>query len=282
MRSPLKVPLALAEAAALASSGSFACPNGGPPSAGLPVADTDLVFKMQDFNGYAPLGAPQPFPLALYGDGTLIYVQTNPYIQSRETQLPRLQVRKLTPAGVQLVLQGAIDAGLTTTTDYGDAGMDAGATRFTVVNKGKMHSVRVEGADFPLEVRGNPITVLRDELVRFRKHLKDLDFWLGAEVSPPAPHTYRAMAVISQPTGDIEFPERFPAPMDWPFEDLAAGPRCQVMTGDRLGQAAQLAAEAHAYDFNAYGAWRSNTKLYFLQFRPLLPDEKDCQSISLQ
>ena len=84
------------------------------------------------------------------------------------------------------------------------------------------------------------------------------------------------MAVIVQPMGAVEFPENFPAPKDWPFEDLT-GTRCVVFTGDKLTQVAKLASET-----NAYAAWKSNYEFYFVQFRPLLPDENSCQSLPSQ
>jgi hypothetical protein len=84
------------------------------------------------------------------------------------------------------------------------------------------------------------------------------------------------MAVTNRPLGDVEFPEGYPPPRDWPFDDLAAA-RCVVFTGDRLTLAAALASAAPTHV-----AWKSNDKLYFVQFRPLLPDEKDCQSLPTQ
>jgi hypothetical protein len=106
--------------------------------------------------------------------------------------------------------------------------------------------------------------------------LKDLDSWLGSDLSAAQPYGYTAMAVTRHPLGDVELPEGFPAPKDWPLDDLAAA-ECVVLTGDKLTQAAAPATQT-----NAYGVWKSNNALYFVEFRPLLPDEKDCQSLPSQ
>ncbi|GIH10460.1 hypothetical protein Rhe02_85270 [Rhizocola hellebori] len=269
MHTSLRVLLALMVSVGLAGCGSVKEPVAGPPAASAVPGGPELVFKMQDLLGFSGPGEPVPVPLVVYADGRVIVTA-----RGSEKALPNPELRRLTPAGLERFLQGAIAAGLTTTTDYGEPGvMDVGPTRFTVVHKGRVHSVMVEGADWPPAMQGDPLTPVRERLMAFRKQLQDLASWLGSELSAPVPYDYPAMAVSNLPLGDIELPEGFPAPKDWPFEDLAAA-RCVVFAGDKLAQVAKLAAAAPTH-----GAWKSNNKLYFVQFRPLLPDEQDCQSL---
>jgi hypothetical protein len=131
----------------------------------------------------------------------------------------------------------------------------------------------VEAADYPSAVQGDPITPVRERLMAFRKQLQDLDSWLGSDLSAPQPYGYDAMAVTNRPLGGMELPEGYPAPKDWPFEDLAAA-SCTMFTGDKLTEATKLAS-----DIDSHVPWKSNHALYFVQFRPLLPDEKDCQAL---
>jgi hypothetical protein len=272
MRTPLRVLLAVIVSIGLAACdfGSVKEPAASPASVGSPSPQgPELVFRMQDHLGFSLPSEPVPVPLVVYADGRVIATR-----RGGEKSLPNPQLYQLTPAGMQRFLRGAIDAGLTTVTDYSEPGMfDVGPTRFTVVIGGRVHSVLVEAADYRPAIEGDPITPVRERLMAFRKQLEDLSSWLGSDVSAPQPYTYTSMAVTNRPTGGFEFVEGYPAPKDWPFEDLAAD-RCTVFTGDKLTQAAKLAAET-----DTIVAWKSSDKLYFVQFRPLLPDEKDCQAL---
>ncbi len=271
--------LGLAVVAALAACTPVQTPVVGPPEkppAGSPApAGTELVFKMQDHLGFSHPGTPVRIPLTVYRDGSVVQGVYDAASAAEEMALPKMVARKLTPAGLEKLLKAAEEAGLTTISDFGDAGvMDVGPTRFTVVDKGRVHSIMVEGADFgPLMVE-DPLKPARERLIAFRKNLRDLDSWLGNDISPAQPFTYDRMAVLNRPLGSAEEP--FEAPKDWPLDDPGQA-RCLVVTGDKLTQAAQLAAAT-----NAYAAWKSNSKLYYLQFRPMMPDEKDCQSLPNQ
>lgn len=276
MRSPLTCVLGVA-LMAFAACAPVQTPTVSPPKpAGSPApADTDLVFKMQDHLGFSHPGTPLRIPLTVYRDGTVIHGVHDAASAAEEVALPKMAQRKLTAAGLAKFRQGAEAAGLTTITDFGDAGvMDVGPTRFTVVVDGRVHTVLVEGADFGPLMLEDPLKPVREKLIAFRKNLKDLDAWLGAEVSPAQPFSYHRLAVLNRPLGAGEEP--FEAPLQWPLADPAQA-RCVVFTGDMLTQAAQLAATA-----NAYAAWKSNSKLYYLQFRPMMPDENDCHSLPNQ
>lgn len=270
MRSPLLAVLALTVSVGLAACDSVKEPAASPPSGGSPSpAGPELVFKMQDHLGFSPYSEPVPMPLVVYADGRVIVTR-----RGHEKALPSPELRRLTPAGLQRLLQGAVDAGLTTITDYSEPGMfDVGPTRFTVVYQGRVHSVLVEAADYRPAIQGDPITPVRERLMAFRKQLEDLASWLGSDVSAAEPYSYGRMAVTNRPLDGTELPPDSPAPKDWPFDDLAAA-RCAVFTGDKLTQTATLASQT-----DTHIAWKSGDKLYYVQFRPLLPDEKDCQSL---
>jgi hypothetical protein len=133
----------------------------------------------------------------------------------------------------------------------------------------------VDGADFPPVLLGDPITPTREKLIAFRKQLADLDSWLGAEISAPQPYSHSAMALISRPLGEGNAPSEFHPVKPWPLSDPAAA-RCSVLTGEVMAQAAKLASQT-----SAFATWVHDSQHYFLEFRPLLPDEKDCQNLTI-
>ena len=274
MRAPLIAVLGVAMAA-LTACAPVQNPAVSPPSgvAGSPAAaGTELVLKMQDHLGFSHPGAPLPIPLTVLRDGTLIHGFYDTTSAGEQPAVPTMVRRELTPAGLRTLLDATREAGLTTIADFGDAGvMDAGPTRFTVVIDGRVHSILVEGADFgPLMIE-DPLKPVRERLMALRKNLKNLDSWLGGDISAAQPYGYDRMALLNRPLGSAEQP--FETPREWPLAGLADA-RCVVVTGDELAQAARLAETA-----GAYAAWKSDSKLYYLQFRPMTPDEKDCRSL---
>lgn len=281
--------------AALAiASLAVGCANAASPGAGgssgviaYPTQPDALVLRIDTSGGFvAPSATQGQIPvLSLFGDGRVITMgaQTEIYPQPA---LPPVLVQTVDPAGIQMLLRAALDAGLDRTASYTDLGSvgiaDAPTTTFTLAADGAVHTVVVyalgmtghgPGSMPPSEARA------RAALQAFAGEVGNLQGFLpSGSLSPSRPFRPAAMRVfVTHYHADEGLKE---PSLAWPgtaglatFGDRGqlAGERCGVVAGNDLALLMPLAMRA-----NQLTPWTSEDARWALVLRPLLPDESGC------
>jgi hypothetical protein len=272
-------------------SAACARADGAPGTADTPYQyDADaLVLRVQWVGGFvAPSALLTRLPLvSIYGDGRLI--TQGPQIEIYPAPaLPNVQVQHIDPAHLDKLVQLALDAGVGGKPDFGDPPIaDAPSTRFTVLTSKGPQTTDVYAlgeADMPGFTPAQ--RTARKKLIDLQNALTDPSGVLGkGSVSESVEFQPAAVAGIVTPwtkPGD-DLPAQ--QPKAWPGPALpgpAIGPggleqHCLTVSGSSLG--AVLAAARQA---NMLTPWRSGGKQWSVALRPLLPDERDCSSLSLQ
>lgn len=224
--------------------------------------------------------------VSLYGDGTLITPGAQIAIYPSPA-LPAIQQQHLTEAGVQAILQAALDAGLgedRDLTDFGSVGIaDASTTVFTVAVNGEQHTVRVYALG-ELDERPSGMSPAefqaRTQLQAFEAKLGRLDSWLpeGAIDDATLYQPDAARLFLSDYQGD---PELHQQPVSWPLSEPLPGSsvgtepggyRCLAVSGADWTDSLLPAAESA----NQLTPWVSDGERWAIVFRPLLPDEHGC------
>ena len=268
-----------------------------------PTAASELVLRVEIRGGFVlPRDLLTAVPLfSLYGDGRLI--SKAPEVASYPgPALPKLQVTRLSEAGIQAVLHEASRAGLLDgDRELLEAGVpDAGTTVFTVVAQGQVSRVSA----YALGLDPDPAALdadgaARAKLVRFLELLSDRS-WLPstAIIEPDAGLPPERLQIVAQPVdadgATAPVSDAAAPPMSWPLvtplarfgapfdpRSLAAswvlpGLQCGVVEGadaERLAAALRRASELTP--------WQSDGMVFLLYPRPLLPDEVGCPPRSL-
>jgi hypothetical protein len=230
-------------------------PSSGDP--GAPAADA-LVLRWTRTGGFAGTGGPGTVPeFSLYGDGRFVVPGQT------EGAWPRLREYRLTPAGLDRVVAAARAAGLdrSRTLDRPDIA-DAFTLNITFVSGGRANRTTIvhpEGSD--------------DPAVRFWRSLDPRSWPKGEFAGEPRDYEPARFAALARPdsTGGQA--------ADWPLGRLSGdtdvgGRRCTVYSGDDVGTAREKAEDARP------GAlWRAGGATYRIDFRPMLPDERDCAAL---
>jgi hypothetical protein len=254
-----------------------------------PIGSDQLVLRIEQVGGFVTVQynlMRMPI-LSLYGDG--LYITPGAQIEIYPgPALPALSRLRLSPDGIQLLIQAAIDAGLDKDRDYTDLGSmmisDAPTTTFTLTIDGQTHTTQVYALDFDLGQKpdGMPEQEFqaRKDLLAFQSKASDLS-WLPAGSSTDQgmyePSALRIFTGPYQPD-----PELTQTPIAWPLspgldlfgESMASTPggmRCGTVTDDAAASLLPLAEQA-----NQLTPWTSDGTRYGLLFRPLLPDESGC------
>jgi hypothetical protein len=258
---------------------------GAAPPIAHPRAARAVVLRVATGGGFVPvqvnLGALPEF--SLYGDGSAI-VPTTERAPYPGPALPRLRTIMLREAGVQALLRKARSAGLLArgAIDYGDMGTigvsDAPTTTVTL-NANGIHVSR-EAYALSIGSAGSRLTPAQQ---RARRALARYVSSLPGSARSTA-YVPRALAVYAMPaTGAAPAGSRT---VRWPLaRDLAragstatgAGFRCMLVRG---ADARTLrAALRHA---NVASRWKATgtSGTFSLVVRPLLPDERSCDTIS--
>lgn len=282
-----------AAAVAVLTLAGAACANepNGPGAGGIDhsTGSDQVVLRVSDEGGFVPIeyNLTRFASFTLYGDGRIVVPGAQIELYPGPA-LPAVSQRVISEAGVQAILQAALDAGLgqgdRDLTDLGSVGIaDATTTVFTLTADGRTSTVKVY-ALFDLQEKPSLMSdedfQLRRELVGFVQRLTALEQWLpqgslGAE-EPFAAGAYRLFVGPYRSGGDI--PQE---PADWPLSTPLASfgrpdpnldtLRCGTVVGDEwaaLASSAQLA--------NELTPWRESGERYSILFRPLLPDESGC------
>jgi hypothetical protein len=201
--------------------------------------------------------------------------------------LPNLLVRRISPDAVKTLVDKAAATGVPSGTDLGRPGVtDAPTTRFTFVTGGKPQTVDVYAlAEAPADSSGISAEqkAARQKMTDLMLQLTDLNATLGADkVGPEAPYVPHALAAVAGPWQAPQEPGITPPPAKaWPGPALPGTPMaggaqlgCTTVTGDAVPKVLAAAADAKQTT-----PWTVGDQQYSVTFRPLLPDEIDCDTL---
>jgi hypothetical protein len=279
-RGPLTAVLAsLVLVAGCAGSGGDAATRPTPASEG----PGRLVLEVEHVGGFTtPEALAARLPLvAVYGDGRVVargaQIEVYP-----PPALPSLQVWRLDAEGVQTVVDRAVIAGVTGTTDLGSPPVaDAPATRFTLVTD---EGTSVREVQALLELPDDSGLTLeqraaRDELRGLLEVLTSPEP-LGA--TGPEPYEATAVAAVVAPSMPPPDPALVQPEVAWPGPALPGEPlpgglglSCVVARGAEAE--AVLAAAASATTLTPWVA--GDGSRWTLTLRPLLPHETGCADL---
>lgn len=193
-------------ACSVAGGASDAAPTGSATSGiTYPNGPNDLVIRLRYVGGFAPPSAHVlDIPvISIYGDGTVIVPGPVPAIYPGPA-LPNLQRATITPAGMQILLAAAREAGLFGPDAHYDMGgiMDATSSEFTVNADGKVHTISAyalfeSGGRKPQNPGADPaVTEARAKLLVFQNQLGSLEALLGPEVGDSTPYIADALQLL--------------------------------------------------------------------------------------
>jgi hypothetical protein len=267
---------ALAGAIVLASCGSdtgtTADAPSSPPSAPSPngtattgpSSGAQPVLRWRRTGGIAGRGGPGDLPeFSLYGDGRAIFIPDGGGRVATEY--------RLRPDALRRLLDGARAAGLdrSRTIAPGRLVMDAMNLEITM-GAARTRVVMPEEHDGPV--------------TRFHRRLDPTGWAAGDLAGPVRPYRAARVAVLAGRVGADAGSGDGPAVKAWPLAPLDRGERvagrllCTVLSGRDAATAERLAASESSGSSGT--AWRSGAHLYFVRFRPLLPDETTCADIA--
>jgi hypothetical protein len=276
--------------AACSVAGSSPSDSSGPPGIAYPTGASDLVLRLRYVGGFvAPAAHLVDLPvISVYGDGTVIVPGPQVAIFPGPA-LPNLQRATISPAGMQILLEAARDAGLLGPDAHYDLGgiMDASSAEFTVNADGRLHTVSAYAL---MESGGSPqgpdasVAEARTKLARFQAQLASLEGSLGSELGGWSPYrAERFQLLVSAGAPDNQ--GLVQQPIAWPLStplatfgealpDLFQGQRCGVVSGADAALLMPLLQKA-----NALTPWTSEDAAYGMTVRPLLPGEEGCQTV---
>jgi hypothetical protein len=229
--------------------------------------------------------------VSVYGDGTVIVPGPQVAIYPGPA-LPNLQRATITPAGMQILLAAARDAGLLGPDAHYDLDgiMDASTAEFTLNADGRVHTVSAyalmeSGGGREPEMPGTNDPAVADARARlslFRGQLDSLEALLDREIGPWSsfePESVQLLVTAGAPDDGQGLVQQ---PIDWPLDAalatfgdalpiLVEGQRCGVVVGAELDTLWPLLSEA-----NALTPWTDGDAAFGIAARPLLPSETGC------
>jgi hypothetical protein len=228
--------------------------------------------------------------VSVYGDGTVIVPGPQLMIYPGPA-LPNLQRATITPAGMQVLLAAARDAGLLGPDAHYDLGgiMDASTAEFTLNAGGRVHTVSayalMESGGREPEMPGTSDPAVADARARlslFRGQLASLEALLDTEIGPWTPFEPESVQLLVTAGAPDDGQGLVQQPIAWPLDaDLATfgdalpalmeGQRCGVVTGAELDTLWPLLG-----DSNALTPWTDGDAAFGIGARPLLPSETGC------
>jgi hypothetical protein len=280
----------VAAACTAAGSGPTSEPSGSPIATGIahPAGATDLVLRLRYVGGFAPPAAHMlDIPvISVHGDGTVIVPGPQIMIYPGPA-LPNLQQATITPAGMQILLEDARDAGLLGPDAHYDLGgiMDASSAEFTVNADGRIHTVSayalMEGGDTP-QGTDPAVAEARAKLASFQAQLGNLEALLGSELGAWSPYQADAVQLLVNSGAPDDGQGLSQQPVAWPLSTplagfgtslpaLIQGQRCGVVSGSDLDLLMPLLERA-----NTLTPWTDDGASFGIAVRPLLPGEEGC------
>jgi hypothetical protein len=298
MTSPLRILgstlLVLAVAAcSVAGNGSSAGPSPSDDAGAIayPTGPDDLVIRLRYVGGFAPPAAHMlDLPvISIYGDGTVLVPGAVPAIYPGPA-LPNLQQASITPAGMQILLEAAREAGLFGPDAHYDMGgiMDASSSEFTVNADGRIHTISAyalfeSGGRDPMNPGADPaVTEARAKLLIFQNQLQNLEALLGPEVGDATTYSPTALQLLVSDGAPVDEQALGQEPIEWPLPEplatfgetmptLIMGERCGVVTGADVDLLLPLFQRA-----NTLTPWTDDDAAFGVAVRPLLPGETGC------
>jgi hypothetical protein len=245
-----------------------------------------LVVRVEEIGGFVlPATLLTRLPtVSVYRDGRVI-TQGPQILIFPAPALPSLQIQRVRPADVHRLARLAISKGVGSRLDVGQPAVsDLSTTRFTVrigraVRTTDVYALSAGGgfqSGLTPRQRAN-----RARLSRLIAVLSDPGSLLGRHrVGRQVPYRPRAIAVVVRPWQRLSDPVPGQRTMRWRGPRLPGTPiggfdvRCVTVTGAALPRVLADAARA-----NTQTPWLSAGRRWSLDFRPLLPDERDCASL---
>ncbi len=267
-------------------------PSASPAATGItyPTGASDLVLRLRYVGGFvAPAAHLVDLPvISVYGDGTVVVPGPVPAIYPGPA-LPNLQRATITPAGMQVLLQAARDAGLLGPDAHYDlVGIaDASSAEFTLNAGGRVHTISayalMEAGDAP-QGADPAVTEARAKLARFQAQLGNLERLLGAELGSWSSYRADAIQLLVSAGAPDDGQGLTQQPLAWPLSTplatfgealptLFQGQRCGVVTGSDVEAVMPLLEQA-----NTLTPWTDDGASYGLIVRPLLPGEEGCST----
>lgn len=276
--------------AACSVAGSSPSGSSRPAGISYPTGAADLVLRLRYIGGFvAPAAHLVDLPvISVYGDGTVVVPGPQIAIFPGPA-LPNLQRATITPAGMQVLLEAARDAGLLGPDAHYDLGgiMDASSAEFTLNADGRVHTVSayalMEGSGSP-QGSDPAVAEARSKLARFQAQLGSLEALLGGEMGSLSPYATESVQLLVS-AGAPDNQGLTQRPTAWPLTtplatfgkalpDLFQGQRCGVVDGADIDLLMPLLQEA-----NALTPWTDDGAAYGLLVRPLLPGEDGCPTV---
>ncbi len=267
-------------------------PSASPAATGInyPTGASDLVLRLRYVGGFvAPAAHLVDLPaISVYGDGTVIIPGPVPAIYPGPA-LPNLQGATITPAGMQILLEAARDAGLFGPDAHYDlVGIaDASSAEFTLNAGGRVHTISayalMEAGDTP-QGADPAVTEARARLARLQTQLGHLEGLLGAELGSWSSYQADAIQLLVSAGAPNDGQGLIQQPLAWPLSTplatfgealptLFQGQRCGVVSGSDVDPVMPLLEQA-----NTLTPWTDDGASYGLIVRPLLPGEEGCST----
>ncbi len=280
--------LAALSAAACVTAGSSSSPSSVTPTPAsttryeLSTRPADLILRVQTSGGLVPPGMilTEVPGWTMFGDGRVIVPGAQPEIYPAPL-LPNLRVMQLRPDEMQKIVAAADEAGLLGPDAHYDVGgvADAGTTTFTLTVAGKVHTISAYALGIGTQ-QDPALAAARQKLMDFDAKLADLPSFLGRQIPDATfePAGMRLFVRVAEPPSDSSQPTA--QTLAWPlsFDPVAAGQptrnpgtTCVAISGRDLSQFEQAASAA-----NSQTVWTFGRARYWIQVRPLYPNESGC------
>jgi hypothetical protein len=244
----------------LIAAGVAGCGADGGEEAGRPQPeDGGLVLKVETVPaGPPPHRVPAQVSVAVYADGRVLLPAPQIMIYPGPA-LPGFNEARLSEDELERVLARIEQADFPTAQTDGDESLDVPARVVTVVIDGVRRTIRfAEGSQ---------------EATALDRVLADLPFGSDRPYEPEGLAVFASSA--GEPVDTTRSREIRPEPViaDWPGDPLQPG--CAVVAADALDTVLGAARKAHELTF-----WRSESAIYRVLFRPLVPGETSCADIA--
>jgi hypothetical protein len=242
----------------------------------------DLVVRVGYTGGFTtPEDMLTRLPIvSVYGDGRVLTEAPVLAIYPGPS-LPKLQLRRTTPADVRQLLNQAIAAGAADGGDFGTPGVaDAANTKFSVLTAAGPRSTEVYALSEGREADQSHLTqAQRDARNRLSTFFETLTKFPGT-LGDPEEYQPKQLLAVAHPwtdQGSTDLPT--PPEVAWPGPALPGEPlelehSCVSVTGQQLTDVVASTLRA-----NAATPWTHGGKRWTITFRPLLPDESGCVTV---
>lgn len=270
-----------------------ACDSGAEPQAGprtqVSRDPQQRILTVLTTGGFTSAGDRlNDFPtFVLFGDGRLF---TSEYDRMRPPPVPPVELRRLTPEGVDAVVAAAREVRLDEPEDdFGFPGLtDAATTYFTLNADGResLSGVYALGVTNRGPQVDEQVWQRRLEVQAFHQRLFTVEEWLPkGSVGEPEVFSSERYLLFTDFAGNLNevLPGHAP-PLEWPPDmpegTPVAGPpgadaTCAVVSPEQ----AQTFVDAASQNPVPSSTWVRGDQLVGAYLRPLLPDEPDCDSV---